>query len=213
MKAALGLRDAAMNARNVAARSSGGGKGTASAIYKSAARMTRAHMIKLAASTSENECNAVKWWAVAAAAEGGQCPCPSDASMQFPVSPITEWGRKEMPRTAMPIYTANMTTALDRRYPMGVLYAHMKVVVKKKLVRRLKIIEGQVRGLQKMVAEDAYCIDIITQASAVRQALSAVEDAMLENHLSTHVVEQMRGGAQKKAVSEILAVYKISKRK
>ena len=89
----------------------------------------------------------------------------------------------------------------------------MKTEVKKKLVRRLKTIEGQVRGLEKMIENDTYCIDVITQASAIRQALSAVEDAMLENHLATHVVEQMKGGKQKQAIREILAVYKVSKKK
>ena len=102
---------------------------------------------------------------------------------------------------------------LDSLYPMGVLYHRMKKSVKKRLQRRLKIIEGQVRGLLKMVNEEAYCIDIITQTSAVRKALSSVEDAMLENHLSTHVVGQMKSGAHKKATDEILSVYKISKRK
>ncbi len=89
----------------------------------------------------------------------------------------------------------------------------MEKVIKKKVERRLKIIEGQVRGLQKMVDEEKYCIDIITQASAVRHALSSVEDAMLENHLSSHVVEQIKSGSQKKAVDEILTVYKLSKKK
>mgnify|MGYP005842682003 CR=1 FL=1 len=64
-----------------------------------------------------------------------------------------------------------------------------------------------------MVDEDTYCIDIITQTSAVRNALSSVEDIMLENHLSTHVVEQMEGGQSKLAVDEILSVYKLAKRK
>lgn len=89
----------------------------------------------------------------------------------------------------------------------------MKTDVKKKLVRRLKTIEGQVRGLEKMVENDTYCIDVITQTSAIRHALSGVEDVMLENHLSTHVVEQMRSGSQTKAVREILAAYKVSKKK
>lgn len=96
---------------------------------------------------------------------------------------------------------------------MGVLWAHMQQRTKRRVDRRLKIIEGQVRGLQRMVDEDAYCIDIITQSSAVREALSSFEDEMLENHLSTHVIEQMKNGAQAKAVREILAVYKISKKK
>ena len=89
----------------------------------------------------------------------------------------------------------------------------MKKDVKKKVARRLNLIEGQVRGLQKMVDEEQYCVDIITQTSAVRQALSAIEDLMLENHLSTHVVHQMKGGKQRKAVQEIVDIYKISKKK
>ncbi|MFQ5754416.1 MAG: metal-sensitive transcriptional regulator [bacterium] len=85
--------------------------------------------------------------------------------------------------------------------------------VKKKVTRRLKIIEGQVKGLQKMVEGEEYCIAIITQTSAVRQALSSVEDMMLENHLSTHVVEQMKSDKHKRAIDEILSVYKLSKKK
>jgi len=96
---------------------------------------------------------------------------------------------------------------------MGVLYMNMKKEVKKKLVRRLKIISGQIKGLQKMVEEDTYCVDIITQTSAVRQALSSVEDVMLENHLSTHVVEQMKSGRHRRAIEEVLSVYKLSKKK
>ena len=50
---------------------------------------------------------------------------------------------------------------------------------KAKVVRRLKLLEGQVRGLQKMVENDTYCIDVITQTSAVKQGLSNVEDVLL----------------------------------
>lgn len=85
--------------------------------------------------------------------------------------------------------------------------------IKETVGRRLKIIEGQIRGLEKMVESDVYCVDIITQTSAVRQALSAIENAMLENHLSTHVVEQMKKGSQEKAIREILAIYTLSKKK
>ena len=89
----------------------------------------------------------------------------------------------------------------------------MKQEVKKKLLRRLKIIEGQARGIQKMVSEDKYCVDIITQSSAVRHSLSVIEDLLLENHLSTHVIEQIRGPQAKKAIAEILAVHKLAKEK
>lgn len=89
----------------------------------------------------------------------------------------------------------------------------MKKEVNRQLMRRLKIIEGQIKGLQKMVENDTYCVDVITQTSAVRQALSSIEDVMLDNHLSTHAVEQMKNGKHKQAITEILSVYKLSKRK
>lgn len=89
----------------------------------------------------------------------------------------------------------------------------MKEDIKRKIIRRLKLVEGQVRGLQRMVSEEKYCVDIITQTSAIKQALSSVEDALLENHLSTHVIEQMMSGKEKKAVGEILKVYKLAQRK
>jgi DNA-binding FrmR family transcriptional regulator len=96
---------------------------------------------------------------------------------------------------------------------MGVLYAYMKAEVKKRVGRRLKIIEGQVRGLEKMIDEDEYCIDVITQASAIRHALSSVEDLMLENHLEQHAQHQMKGKESKKAMKEIMSVYKLAKKK
>jgi len=82
----------------------------------------------------------------------------------------------------------------------------------KKLMRRLKIIEGQVRGLQEMVEKDIYCIDIITQTSAIKQALSGVEDVLMENHLGTCAIEQIKKGQEKKAVGEILKVYRLKRK-
>ncbi|MBP7831575.1 MAG: metal-sensitive transcriptional regulator [Candidatus Pacebacteria bacterium] len=83
---------------------------------------------------------------------------------------------------------------------------------KQKLIRRLKIIEGQVRGIQEMVEKDKYCIDIITQTSAVKQGLSNVEDAILEEHLGTCVVEQIKKGQTEKATTEILKVYQLKRK-
>lgn len=83
---------------------------------------------------------------------------------------------------------------------------------KTKLVRRLKIIEGQIRGLQKLIDEDKYCIDIITQTSAIKQGLSSIEDVLLEGHLSHCVVNQMKKDETKKAVDEILKVYKLKRK-
>lgn len=89
----------------------------------------------------------------------------------------------------------------------------MRKDIKDRVTRRLNIIKGQIKGLQEMVENEKYCVDIITQSSAIRQALSAVEDLMLENHLSTHVQEQMRGRQSEKAVKEILKIYKLAKKK
>lgn len=81
-----------------------------------------------------------------------------------------------------------------------------------KLVRRLKIVEGQVRGLQEMIARGDYCIDVIAQTSAAKQALAGVEDALLEEHLKSCVVSQIKKGQEAKAVGEILKVYRLKRR-
>jgi DNA-binding FrmR family transcriptional regulator len=83
---------------------------------------------------------------------------------------------------------------------------------KSKLIRRLKIIEGQVRGLQDMIENKSYCIDIITQTSAIKQALSGVEDVLMENHLGTCVVHQFQKGKSEKAKEEILKVYRLKRK-
>jgi DNA-binding FrmR family transcriptional regulator len=81
-----------------------------------------------------------------------------------------------------------------------------------KLIRRLKIVEGQIRGLQEMIEKDTYCIDIITQTSAAKQALSNIEDVLLENHLSHCALKQIKGGNEKKAIGEILKVYQLKRK-
>ena len=83
---------------------------------------------------------------------------------------------------------------------------------KAKVVRRLKLLEGQVRGLQKMVGNDTYCIDVITQTSAIKQGLSNVEDMLLENHLDHCVHHQMQSGQTQKAKEEIIKVYKLKRK-
>ena len=65
---------------------------------------------------------------------------------------------------------------------------------KEGLARRLRRIEGQVRGLQAMVDDDRYCIDVLTQISATTRALQAVALELLENHLAHCVREAVRVG-------------------
>lgn len=83
---------------------------------------------------------------------------------------------------------------------------------KDRIVRRLKLLEGQVRGLQKMIENDTYCIDVITQTSAVKQGLSNVEDLLLENHLGGCILNQVKSGQTSKAKEEILKVYKLKRK-
>ena len=65
---------------------------------------------------------------------------------------------------------------------------------RKKLMNRLKRIEGQVRGLQKMLEQDAYCADILTQSAAVCAALRSFNRDLLSKHLHTCVVREIRSG-------------------
>ena len=89
---------------------------------------------------------------------------------------------------------------------------YMNDTSKSRIIRRLKLLEGQVRGLQKMVESDTYCIDVITQTSAVKQGLSNVEDLLLENHLGGCILNQVKSGQTNKAKEEILKVYKLKRK-
>jgi len=89
----------------------------------------------------------------------------------------------------------------------------MQPITKKKVLRRLQIIKGQLSGLERMIQSENYCIDIITQSTAIKEALSGVEDLLLEHHIKTHVAEQMSSGQSQKVVSEILKVHRLAKRK
>ena len=70
----------------------------------------------------------------------------------------------------------------------------MKRENKDKLINRLSRIEGQVRGVARMVEEDRYCIDVLTQIQAVRAALSRVESEMLKDHLGHCIEAAIAGG-------------------
>jgi len=80
-----------------------------------------------------------------------------------------------------------------------------------KIVRRLKIIEGQVRGLREMVEKGEYCVDIVTQSSAIKQGLSTVEDILVENHLH-HCMSVREKGQNKNIIDEVLKVYKLKRK-
>lgn len=73
------------------------------------------------------------------------------------------------------------------------------------LVHRLNRIEGQIRGIRSMVENDAYCVDILTQVSAASAALTAFSRELLNSHVRTCVVQDIREGGEEK-VEELLGV-------
>jgi DNA-binding FrmR family transcriptional regulator len=85
----------------------------------------------------------------------------------------------------------------------------MHVEQKSRAEARLSRIEGQVRGIRKMVQEDRYCIDILAQTAAVVSALRGVEDLIMSQHLKTCVVDAMRsndGQDKELKIEEVLSV-------
>ncbi|MBQ4556575.1 MAG: metal-sensing transcriptional repressor [Clostridia bacterium] len=73
----------------------------------------------------------------------------------------------------------------------------------KSLINRLSRIEGQIRGIRNMVENDAYCTDILTQASAVSAAIDAFNRELLANHIKTCVADDIRNGGDEK-IDELL---------
>jgi DNA-binding FrmR family transcriptional regulator len=71
--------------------------------------------------------------------------------------------------------------------------------LKQKALTRLKRIEGQVRGLQRMVEEERYCADVLTQIASVHEALRGVGKMLMKNHLRHCVAESLRSGDERRA--------------
>jgi DNA-binding FrmR family transcriptional regulator len=85
----------------------------------------------------------------------------------------------------------------------------MRNDIKSSALKRLKRIEGQVRGLYRMVEEDRYCIDIVTQISAVRAALRRAEEEILRDHIAhcvEHAMESGNRAEQRRKVAELMDV-------
>lgn len=85
----------------------------------------------------------------------------------------------------------------------------MQTNTKSAVLKRLSRIEGQVRGLSRMVEEDRYCIDIVTQISAIRAALRRAEEEILRDHVShcvEHAITSGNKADQRKKISEIIDV-------
>ncbi len=86
---------------------------------------------------------------------------------------------------------------------------------KKEMITRLKSVEGHVRGVQRMMDEDAYCIDVIKQVMAVQRALDKVNSLILDNHLNTCVTTAIRGddpNDRQRVIGELLGIFETSRK-
>ncbi len=83
------------------------------------------------------------------------------------------------------------------------------------VLKRLRSIAGHVNGIERMVTEDTYCIDVIKQIQAVQAALNKVNDLILEGHLNTCVIEAVRGDNKKereRVLGEIVEVFEMAQK-
>ena len=83
---------------------------------------------------------------------------------------------------------------------------------KPQLTRRLNRIEGQIRGIGRMVEEDRYCVDILRQTFAVRRALQKLESQLIDGHLRTCVVDGVKEGREEQVLTELVELYEIADR-
>jgi len=83
--------------------------------------------------------------------------------------------------------------------------------VKARAIHRVKIIKGQLDGLIKAIEDEGYCQTLLLQTLSMQRSLKSLDIFLLENHLKTHVVQQMqKKGGQEKAIKELLEVYTLS---
>ena len=95
----------------------------------------------------------------------------------------------------------------------GVRRGNMKD--KEKIIKRLKSIEGHIRGIQRMIEDDKYCIDVIKQALAVKSAVDKVNALILESHLKSCVTTAIRSSKlveRERVIAELLDVFETSGR-
>ncbi|MCS7040167.1 MAG: metal-sensitive transcriptional regulator [Anaerolineae bacterium] len=91
----------------------------------------------------------------------------------------------------------------------------MQLAIKQDILNRLRSIEGHVRGIERMVEDDDYCIDIMKQIKAVQKALDRVNTLILANHLQTCVTDAMRSqddNERTRVIDEIIALFDASAR-
>ena len=91
----------------------------------------------------------------------------------------------------------------------------MNAKTRDQVIRRLRSIQGHVKGIEKMVQEDQYCVDVMRQVIATQAAMAKLNELILENHLNTCVIEAVRGDdprAREQVLEEISDVFEMSRK-
>ena len=78
---------------------------------------------------------------------------------------------------------------------------------KKKIIKRLNIIEGQVRGIKQMIEDDRYCDDVLTQMSAINKSLEGLENLILESHIENCVAYEIQSG-NLEIIKEVMDLFR-----
>lgn len=84
--------------------------------------------------------------------------------------------------------------------------------IKKRASHRAKILEGQIKGLQKQIENEEYCMSILTQGLAIQKSTASLNKLILENHIRTHIKDNLGSGSpgdQAKAIEELLLLYEL----
>jgi len=85
--------------------------------------------------------------------------------------------------------------------------------IKRRAIHRSKILQGQLKGLEKMIDNEEYCMDIITQSLAIQKSLASLNKLLVENHLKTHVTDNLSSADEKKqadTITELLGLYELT---
>lgn len=84
---------------------------------------------------------------------------------------------------------------------------HKHTNTKKRALHRIRILEGQLRGIEGMLRNDTYCVDVLTQSLAVQKSLRSLDALLLKKHLETCILSQMKSHTGKKHIDELLKIY------
>lgn len=86
--------------------------------------------------------------------------------------------------------------------------------IKKRALHRTRILEGQLRGLEKMIENEDYCVDILTLSLSIQKSLGSLNKLIVENHLRTHVTAMFDAGGDEReaAIAELLNVFELQAR-